>query len=113
MKRATKRPPSVKNVKVVIRTAGHKNMYRDIVAVKANNKIGKLRIFMHNKKELHAYGTMVDDKYQGLGLGTRLWERAIKKYKPTYISVSTISEGGTRMINRLKSKHSQIDWDHW
>jgi GNAT superfamily N-acetyltransferase len=113
MKKTTKKP-SVKNVKVVIRAVGYKHMYREVVALKGDKKIGKFRIFMpKNSKELHAHGTMVDDEYQGLGVGTRLWERAIEKYNPTYVSVSTISVGGESLVNRLKAKHNQIDWDHW
>jgi GNAT superfamily N-acetyltransferase len=113
MKKTAKKP-SVKNVKVVIRAVGYKHMYRDVIALKGDKKIGKFRIFMPNgSTELHAHGTMVEDEYQGLGVGTRLWERAIEKYKPTFVSVSTISEGGERMVRKLMSRHKQIDWDHW
>lgn len=62
---------------------------------------------------IYSNGTHVFSPYQGRGIAFALWNKAIEKYKPKYISVCIVSDGGKALVKKLSRFHKEIDWDVW
>lgn len=103
---------SAPDLRIKFRVGG--DFRKDCVAVAwIGNKIVGDFTFRPEARSLKANGTFIELKYQKSGVATALWDAAIKKYKPTYISVSTTSEGGNHLVNKMMKLYPEIDWDHW
>lgn len=59
---------------------------------------------------LVAAGTSVAKPYRNYGIATKLWEAAIKLTKPTYVDVTTVTQGGKALVLSLSKKYPKIDW---
>lgn len=60
--------------------------------------------------ELSASGTYVESNFRGCDLGYRLWRAALKKWHPRYVSITTTSKWGTRLVNRLRREYPNIQF---
>jgi GNAT superfamily N-acetyltransferase len=71
--------------------------------------IGFLRFDKQNQ-HLYAGGTYILPAYRKRKIAKKLWQRAIKFAKPTYIEVTTASKGGAKLMASLVKKYIYIDW---
>jgi len=60
--------------------------------------------------ELFAQGTWVEESYRGLHVASILWDKALNAFKPTLVHVTTVSEGGKALIQRVHRRYPEIDF---
>lgn len=77
------------------------------VAYKSGRVVGFF-FFHKDKSALHASGTVVKQKYQKLGIGTKLWDAVLYKLRPPCVKVFTISKGGAKLVGSIRDKYKRI-----
>jgi len=64
-----------------------------------------------NPYNIYAAGTYIFPKYRNLGLAFSLWEKMIQINKPKNIYAHIESDGGFKLIEKIKSKYICIKYD--
>lgn len=63
-----------------------------------------------DEHELHAHGSWVEPSRRGRGIATKLWIRALRRYRPNKVRVTVVSRSGTRLVRRLQALFPKIRW---
>ena len=83
-----------------------------IVAYDADLLVGFFRYDLGDKRPwLYAAGTYVIPEYRNKNIAFHLWDRAIISEHPNKILAHIASDGGLRLIQRIKNKYSRIIFD--
>ncbi len=69
--------------------------------------------FDTNTQILRSKLTVVDSEHRRRGVASLLWSETLLKYSPKLVSVSIVSNGGEGLIQSLKKKFPNIEWDIW
>lgn len=80
-----------------------------IVATLHRELLGFLR-FLATEHTVFAAGTWVAPTARRAGLGTRLWQRLLRRYPEHKIEVATITRGGTALIRSLRQHDTARGW---
>lgn len=62
------------------------------------------------RRVLHAHGSWVEPSRRGRGIATKLWIRALRRYRPNKVRVTVVSRSGTRLVRRLQALFPKIRW---
>jgi len=65
---------------------------------------------IRNDKCIDSLGTYVRYGYKRRGIASALWNYGLKKYKPEIVNVFCYSRGGSRLLRKIISKHSELSW---
>lgn len=80
------------------------------VAIDNGKVIGFFR-FDIEKKILWASGTWVSNSFRGKGIAKNMWDRAIKFANPNKIVVIVTTNGGLKLVKKVKNQYSKIKID--
>ncbi len=72
---------------------------------KLPEKIIGAHLYVASGRTIYAWSTWVNRNWQGLGIGTSLWENAIEIQGVSRVQVTVVSNGGWLMMNKLKARH--------
>jgi predicted GNAT family acetyltransferase len=59
---------------------------------------------------LNSHGTVVSNKYQKMGIASKLWKKALLTLKPKKIYVTVVSDRGFTLINKVKNYRKSAEW---
>lgn len=79
-----------------------------IVAYDEGKIVGWLRYTRHGRHTFYAAGTWVEPEYRGRELAQRLWRHALRRETPRRVMVTTVSDGGRRLIGALLPQFPRV-----
>lgn len=83
-----------------------------VIATFLGKIVGIFRYDITRGRYIHAYGTWVALSFRRMGLGTRMWERALRKHTNIHgAKVVCLHAGSYEMVHRLSKKHSRLKFD--
>jgi len=85
------------------------------VVVKDNEKIIAFFCFRFKplNKYLHSNGTWVSPKYRRRGIAKKMWNKAIRKFKPAVFYAAIVSRDGQSFSRHMKTTNQQPLFDFW
>ena len=86
---------------------------RSIIAYEGKKVVGFFRFSVskiYNSVRLEASGTWVARTHRRQGIARALWEKALKYYKVTNVSVPVTSNSGMELVRKLLVSHKDVEF---
>ena len=91
----------------VFLSASDHQMPKAVVAYHKGRIVGILK-YRTRYKTLHTAGTMVDRRFRGKGIATKMWKALLKRERPHTVDVPISTNDGMKLIKKIRSQHKDV-----